>query len=214
MIRALVALLASAIASELTRDVQQLFGKETHHATRKTASPKTILCFVPFLRGPGNARFRHAPRVQRTTAKPRLRIAPVPRKRGQNGCSDSPLRQSHRRDLPTSQHEEYCLLVARGCAEFAKPVRLHSRASQPQGSGEELGCFSSRSGMAEGKSRIGGKWSAGRPYRPVFYGSDDLFSAQVVSDGPSPIESSSSIGQISDSRIDPDMGAVRWRAVR
>src|SRR5258705_8605775 len=36
--------------------------------------------------------------------------------------------------------------------------------------------------MAEGKSRIRGKWSAGRPYRPVFYGSDNLFSAQVVRD--------------------------------
>ena len=29
------------------------------------------------------------------------------------------------------------------------------------------------------KSRIREEWSAGRPHRPVFYGSDNLFTAQV-----------------------------------
>jgi len=51
--------------------------------------------------------------------------------------------------------KEHWLLVARGCAGFSEPVHLHSGASQPAGSGEKLGCFPSRSGMAEGEGRIG-----------------------------------------------------------
>src|SRR4029077_3990316 len=82
-------------------------------------------------------------------------------------------------DLQAAQHEEHWLLVARRCAEFAKPVYLHSGASQPPGGGEELGRFPSRSGMAEGEGRVGGARSTGGPYRPVFHGSDELFRAQV-----------------------------------
>ena len=37
-----------------------------------------------------------------------------------------------------------------------------------------------RSGMAEGKGRIRGKRSVGRPYRPILYGSGRVFGAQVM----------------------------------
>jgi hypothetical protein len=70
-----------------------------------------------------------------------------------------------RRDLQTAQHEEYWLLVARRCAGFSKPAHLYSGASQPAGSGEELGCFPSRSGMAEGKGGIGGERETGGSWR-------------------------------------------------
>ena len=61
------------------------------------------------------------------------------------------------------------------------PTHLYSGASQPAGNGEELGCFPSRSGMAEGKGGIGGEWKTGRSHRPLLYGSDQLFSAQIAS---------------------------------
>src|SRR5260370_23566736 len=98
----------------------------------------------------------------------------------QNVCAESVLRWSHRRDFQTSKHEEYRLLVARKCAGFTEPVHLHSRASQPPRSGEELGCFPSRSGMAEGEGGIGGKRSIGRSYRSLLHVSDQLFSTSLT----------------------------------
>ena len=74
-------------------------------------------------------------------------------------------------------------LVARRCAGFSKPDHLYSGASQPAGSGEELGCFPSRSGMAEGKGGIGGERETGGSYRSLLHGSDQLFSAQVAGVG-------------------------------
>src|SRR5437879_1408930 len=92
----------------------------------------------------------------------------------------SALRRPHRRDLQTAQHEEYRLLVARRCAGFSEPVHLHSGASQSAGSGEKLGCFPSRSGMAEGEGGIGDERTIGRSYRSLLHGSDQLFSPQLV----------------------------------
>src|SRR5436190_3873052 len=63
---------------------------------------------------------------------------------------------------------------------FSEPVYLYSGASQPSRGGEELGRFPSRSGMAEGKGRIGSARSAGGSYRPVFHGSKQLFSPELV----------------------------------
>src|SRR5437762_6472918 len=68
----------------------------------------------------------------------------------------------------------------RRCAEFSEPVDLHSGAFQPSRSGEELGRFPSRSGMAEGEGRIGGARGTDGPYRPVFHGPDQLFSPELV----------------------------------
>jgi len=45
---------------------------------------------------------------------------------------------------------------------------------------KELGRFPSRPGMAEGEGRIGGPRSTGGPYRPVFHGSDQLFSPELA----------------------------------
>src|SRR5204863_3879176 len=63
---------------------------------------------------------------------------------------------------------------------FSEPVYLYSGASQPSRGGEELGRFPSRSGMAEGEGRIGGARGTGGPYRPVFHGPNQLFSAELI----------------------------------
>ena len=76
--------------------------------------------------------------------------------------------------------QEYWLLVARRCAGFSRPAHLYSGASQPAGSGEELGRFPSRPGMAEGKGGIGGERETGRSYRSLLHGSDQLLSARVA----------------------------------
>src|SRR6266571_8100904 len=53
-------------------------------------------------------------------------------------------------------------------------------SSQPTRGGEKLGRFPRRSGVAEGEDRIGGEWAAGRSYRSLLHGSDELFSTQLI----------------------------------
>jgi hypothetical protein len=51
--------------------------------------------------------------------------------------------------------------------------------SEPARGGEELGRVPSRSGMEKGEGRIGSPRATGGSYRPLFRGSDQLFSAQL-----------------------------------
>ncbi len=68
---------------------------------------------------------------------------------------------------------------------------LHSGASEPSGSGEELGRFPSRSRMAKGEGGIRGERSISGPYRPIFHGPDELFSPpiEILKNIPAPNES-------------------------
>ena len=65
------------------------------------------------------------------------------------------------------------------CAEFAEPIHLHFGASQPAGSGKELGCVQSRFRMAESEGTNRSIRAAGRSGRQLFHGSDQLFGASV-----------------------------------
>src|SRR5205823_1232965 len=134
--------------------------------------------YVFSLRRRVDPRLQHSSRIESFTS--RLRVAHVSREPRQNRCAQSALWRSHRRDLQTAQHEEHRLLVTGRCAEFAKSIHLHFRASQPARGGEELGCLPSRSRMEKGEDRIGSKRATGGSYRPLLHGSDQLFGAELT----------------------------------